>query len=243
MYVIAASFARALWMCLSRPCAVFLLICQQVRAIYKTRNPLICSQPVNYPRPAGMCPGVQATACTANLQVFYREKSGNGGPGSVCLESLCGRRTGGHAWRTPHGTRGRRSNTEGAPSNRAVLCGGRMVASHRNPWGARRHDPGPAYGLRTRDVCPMLLVDWETGDACAQATGVAERLARRLGMSPCSGTSVQVRSGGYRHDVLDREHGVGHPSSACPKAMCRTAFHPSMRGAAGRRCGDRIGHS
>jgi hypothetical protein len=96
-------------------------VCRQKNYV-GTYSRYICSQPINYPQPAGRRdPVIQATACTANLQVFYREKSGNAGPGSVCLESLFGRRTCGHAWCTPHGTLGRRSNTEGSSSNRAVL--------------------------------------------------------------------------------------------------------------------------
>jgi hypothetical protein len=41
--VITAFFARALQMCLDRPCTRFLLIRQEVRAIGKTRNQLIPS--------------------------------------------------------------------------------------------------------------------------------------------------------------------------------------------------------
>ena len=40
--VITAFFACALWMCLGRSCTGLVLLRQEVRAIYKTRNQLTC---------------------------------------------------------------------------------------------------------------------------------------------------------------------------------------------------------
>src|SRR5262245_11574160 len=60
---------------------------------------------------------VHAVDGAANLQVFCREKSGNGCPVSLCLCSWLGRRPCGHAGRVIHGTSGMRSNTAGPPSH------------------------------------------------------------------------------------------------------------------------------
>ena len=57
----------------------------------------------------------------ANLQVFCREKSGNGCPVSVCLESVLVKGPCGHAWRATHGPIRMRSNTEGSSSNTVVI--------------------------------------------------------------------------------------------------------------------------
>src|SRR5262245_27619767 len=64
---------------------------------------------------------IHAADGMANLQVFCREKSGNGCPGSVCLGSLLARGPCGHAWRATHGTTSMRRNTEDAASNTVVI--------------------------------------------------------------------------------------------------------------------------
>jgi hypothetical protein len=69
---------------------------------------------------------VQTSAnCTANLQVFCRENSGNVCPVSVCLCSALVKGAGGHAWRAISGTIGLLSNTECADT----VCGVRVLCA------------------------------------------------------------------------------------------------------------------
>jgi hypothetical protein len=66
---------------------------------------------------------IHVADCLANLQIFCREKSGNGVPNSVCLCLLHVRGRGGHSWHARPGTMGRRSNTLCPLSYTVVICG------------------------------------------------------------------------------------------------------------------------